>query len=264
MQLSAVTREQFATKAWKRPAGYPSAAKSNILPVVEVELARLVPTMPLGFVKTADAFELVAITALQPGTNCFVAADGNWIGAYIPAAVRAYPFHLVKPQDRDEKVLCFDNSEGLLCDVGQGEPFFDGDVLGKATQEMLNLLSGTETSRVVTQRLVDVLQATELIQPWALKLQQGEQTMPVEGLYRIDEAALNALPDDAFLSLRKAGALPLAYAQLFSMNQLAMLPKAARMQAQIKGQLEAKAPSQTPLLSDFDFLLSEEATFKFT
>ena len=88
--------------------------------------------------------------------------------------------------------------------------------------------------------------------------------MPVEGLYRIDEAALNALPDDAFMPLRKTGALPLAYAQLLSMNQLALLPKAAEVQARIKGQLQAKAPSQTSVGTDFDFLLSEEATFKFT
>lgn len=33
----------------------------------------------------------MVITALQPGTNCFVAADGNWIGDSIPAVVRAYP-----------------------------------------------------------------------------------------------------------------------------------------------------------------------------
>jgi hypothetical protein len=32
---------------------------------------------------------------------------------------------MVKPQDRDEKVLCFNNSEGLLCDVGQGEEGMD-------------------------------------------------------------------------------------------------------------------------------------------
>jgi hypothetical protein len=171
---------------------------------------------------------------------------------------------MVKPQDRDEKVLCFDNGEGLLCDVGQGEPFFDGDGLGKAAQEMLNLLSQTEASRVLTQRLVDALQAAELIHPWALNVKQGEQTIPVEGIYRIDEAALNALPDEAYLTLRKTGALPLAYAQLFSMNQLAMLPKAAEVQARIKGQLQAQAASQKPPLSDFDFLLSEEATFKFT
>jgi len=120
MALIAVTREQFATKAWKRPAGYTSAAKSNILPVVVSELAKLVPAMPLGFVKTEAIFQLVAITAFQSGVNYFVAPDGRWLGEYVPATLLAYPFRLAKPQDRDEKVLCFDNSSGLLADAGQG------------------------------------------------------------------------------------------------------------------------------------------------
>ena len=86
----------------------------------------------------------------------------------------------------------------------------------------------------------------------------------MEGLYRIDEAALNALPDDAFLSLRKPGALPLAYAQLMSMSQFGKLQQAAVVKAKMMDQLQAQAASQKPPLSDFDFLLSEEATFKFS
>jgi len=111
---------------------------------------------------------------------------------------------------------------------------------------------------------VDALQAAELIQPWPRNLQQGENTVPVEGFHRIDEAALNALPDEAFLALRKTGALPLAYAQLLSMNQLGKLQQAVGVQAKMREQLLAQAASQTSVGTDFDFLLSEDATFKFT
>ena len=60
------------------------------------------------------------------------------------------------------------------------------------------------------------------------------------------------------------------------MNQLAMLPKAARMQAQIKGQLAAKATgqalsqatgqakSQAQSVSDMDFLFPPGDTMKFS
>src|SRR5450830_1248973 len=142
MQLAAVTREQFADKAWRRPAGYPSAAKSNILPVVVSELAKLVPVMPLGFVKTEAVFQLVAITSLQPGANYFVSPVGRCLGEDVPATLRAYPFHLVKPQDRDEKVLCFDESSGLVVDAGQGEAFFDdAGAPSQAVKDILDLLS---------------------------------------------------------------------------------------------------------------------------
>ena len=259
-QLAVITREEFATKAWRRYPSYAFAAQSNILPVVVAELAKLVPAMPMGFVKTGNAFQLVAISSLQPGLNLFVSPDGTWIGDYIPATVRSYPFQLVKPQDREESVLCFDTSSGLLTDAGQGEAFFEEDAPSQAIKDILNFLSETEKSRVLTQQWVDVLQAAELIQPWPLNLQQGDQTVPVEGLCRVDEAALNALPDDAFLVLRQAGALPLAYAQLFSMNQLAMLSTVAEVRAKIREQLA----KQEPAVADLGFHFPAGETLKFS
>ena len=104
---------------------------------------------------------------------------------------------------------------------------------------MLELLSQVERSRMATQAAVDALAAAGLIQPWPLNIQQGEQNVPVTGLYRIDEAALNALENEAFLTLRRSGALLVAYAQLLSMNQLAVLQRLIQIQAKLK----APAPS---------------------
>lgn len=260
MQLAAITREEFADKTWQRYTSYTFTAQANILPVVVGELTSLVPSMPLGFVKAGDAFQLIAITSLQPGVNLFVAPDGNWIGDYIPVTVRTYPFQLVKTRDRDDKILCIDTDSGLLADAGQGEVFFDADGPGQAIKDILNLLSETEKSRVLTQQVVDVLQAAELIEPWSLNLQQGELMLPVEGLYRICEAALNTLPDEAFLSLRKAGALPLVYAQLLSMHQLGKLSKAAGIHARIREQLAR----QTKPVSNLDALFAMGDTIKFS
>ncbi|MDP1605898.1 MAG: SapC family protein [Rhodocyclaceae bacterium] len=67
---------------------------------------------------------------------------------------------------------------------------------------MLNFLSQVANNRSATQRLCDLLQKHQIIQPWPIKVQgdQGEQA--VEGLYRIDETALNQLPAEAFIELR--------------------------------------------------------------
>ena len=271
MPLAAITREQFAAKTWRHASSYAFAAQYNILPVTVAELTKLVPVMPLGFVKAEGGFQLVAITSLQPGINCFVAPDGSWIGDYIPAAIRAYPFQLVKPQDRDEPVLCFDMDSGLLGEAGLGEAFFEGDGPSPAIKDALTLLSDMERSRAQARPTIEALEAAELIQPWALKLQQGEQTVAVEGLFRIDETALNTLPDEAYLTLRKPGALPLVYGQLFSMNQLGMLSKAAEMGARIAAQAKAEIASalhssqrRSDGVGDLGFKLSEGGTFKFS
>ena len=42
----------------------------------------------------------------------------------------------------------------------------------------------------------------------------------IDGIYVIDEKALNELPDEDFLAFRKQGLLPLIYAHLSSLQQL--------------------------------------------
>lgn len=239
-RIAVISADRFAGKAWRRPAGYTFAAAENIVPLVAAELAKAVAAMPLGFVQTEQGFQLVAVTALQPGTNLFVAPDGRWLGPYVPAALRGYPFLLVKFQDREESVLCIDEASGLVVEAGQGEPFFGNDGQpGKALKDMLDFLSQMERSRVVTQASVDALGAAGLIQPWPLAIQQGGQNLPVTGLHRIDEAALNALSDEAFIALRPAGALSVAYIQLLSLNQLAVLTQMAQVQEKFKAQVPA-------------------------
>ena len=236
-QLTAITPQVFANKAWKRCTSYAFAAQATILPVMVNELVKLVPAVPLGFVQTEGGFQLVAITALQPGTNLFVAPDGRWLSAYVPATLRGYPFRLVKPKDLTDSILCFHESSDLLVDAGMGEPFFDeAGQPSKAVQDVMKFLLQVERNRGVTQAAVDALNAAGLIRPWPLNMKQGEQIVPVKGLYRIDEAALNSLDNEAFLPLRHSGALPVAYAQLMSMNQLIMLEQLAQIQAKLQTQ----------------------------
>jgi len=241
-QLTAITPQHFANKAWKRQSGYAHAAQANILPVVMAELAKLVPVLPLGFVQTEGGFQLMAITALQPGTNLFIALDNRWLGNYVPAAIRGYPFRLAKAQDREDSILCFDESSGLLVEAGQGEAFCDeAGAPSQALKDILDFLAQIDLNRVATQTAADALQAAALIQPWPINVQNEDKTIAVEGLYRIDETALNALDAATLHGLRNKGALALAYAQLLSMNQLSVLEKLSKVQAQMQTQAESVA-----------------------
>lgn len=236
----AISAENLSGKAWRRSPGYAFAAGETLIPLVVAELTQAVPAMPLGFIQSGLGFQLVAVTSPQPGANLFVAPDGRWLGAYVPAALRGYPFRLIKPQDRADSVLCIDEASGLVVEAGQGEAFFGEDGRpSKALSDVFEILSKAERSRVATQAAVDALAAANLIQPWLMGIKQGEQNIPLAGLYRTDEAALHALENEAFLTLRRSGALPLAYAQLLSMNQHVVLQQLILFQAKLK----APAPS---------------------
>lgn len=242
MQLAAVTSERHGQQALKRnEAHYTFAAQDSLIPVVAAELPQLVPMLPLAFLPSENGYLLMAVTSLLPGQNLFVApTTGQWLGAYVPAALRAWPFKMVKPADSDAHVLCVIEDSGLLGARGEGTDFFDDN--GKPTQpiqEIADFLSQVERNRVATQMAVDVLDLAGLIQPWPLQVEKDGTTVPVNGLFRIDEAALNALDADALKGLRDKGALAIAYAQLFSTNQLSVLDKLKPMHEQLQAQAQA-------------------------
>jgi len=107
---------------------------------------------------------------------------------------------------------------------------------------------------------VKALDDAGLITPWELNLKQGEEVVPVTGLFRVDEAALNKLDDDDFLTLRKAGGLPVVYAQLLSMTQLTVLERLGQLQGQILAQQTAN--SEAANLTGFS-LAEDEGSLMF-
>lgn len=232
-QITPISRELHADKRWKRSASYSFATSDAVAPLVVQELSRACMIMPIGFVQAADGFQLVAVQGLQPGQNLWLAPDGRWFGPYIPAVYRSYPFVLAKSDDEAaRRVLCIREDSDLITDT-EGERFFDEDGKpAKPVQDVLKFLELLSNNTQQTAALCAILTAHNLIQPWNIQLKTADGEQQVKGLFRVDEAALNALPANAFETLRKGGVLPLVYCQLLSMQHINTLGKLANRQAQ--------------------------------
>jgi len=235
-QFTAISRDSHAGKKWQRFKSYGFASKVVLAPVVGVEVARAALALPLAFLQEAERFVLVAVLSLKPGRNMLVAPDGRWLGGYIPASLRGYPFRLLPQQGTDQIVLCIDTDSGLVVDGNAaGEDFVgpDGNI-SPALKKVLDFLNQLERSRQATDVAVSALAEAGVIQSWPIKLKAEQGERAITGLYRVDEVALNALADDVFLKLRKASALPIAYAQMLSAGQLGIFEHLARLQAQLR------------------------------
>lgn len=256
MQLAAVSLERHAKRAWQRYTNYSFAAQDHLVPLLAAELSSALPQMPLAFVPVDGRYLLVAVTALTPGQNHYVAPNGQWLAAYVPAALRGYPFRLIKPADQGpdaDAVLCVIEDSGLLVDPAAAAPagaeaFFDADGQPSAAlRAVLDFLTQIERNRRATETAVAALAAAGLIQPWALSTTRDGATLPVEGLFRIDEAALNQLDAEALLDLRNRGGLAIAYAQLLAMGQFKVLERLQATQAEWRAQQSAQAtPASVP------------------
>ena len=234
--FQAISRERHGQKRWARLTNYRFAAAESIIPLVAAELPKATMSMPVAFIEHCGAYAPAALLGLQPGNNVFVAPDWRWVGQYIPAEFRAYPFALLKTES-DQKALCIDEESGLLTDKPTGEAFFAED--GQPAQNVLNILNflnQIEQNRAVTAIACAKLKEHGLIRPWGITLKSDGNEQNIAGLFQIDELALNGLSAEALFEIRNAGALSIAYCQLLSMQHLPLLGQLIEAQVQASKQ----------------------------
>lgn len=240
--LKVITKTEFTKKSWKRNPDYFFSAKDTICPLGAAEVPRAMLTMPLAFVSTDGEYSIVAVQGLLQGVNFFVNANGQWTGNYIPAVYRGHPFVLANnPSEKEKLSLCFNTDTGLLIDGDTEEPFFDEDLEpSQAVMETVKFLSNVNAALQASTRICEILSGHGLLKPWELEFEIENRTKKIDGLFCIDEAALEELPGDAYAELRGvAGAIPIIYCQLISMQQISTLTLFAKEKSEADSLLQA-------------------------
>lgn len=242
-----VSVSTHAALQWQRYTAHAFARHDALVPLVAQELIRACTCLPIAFAPEGDGFVPVAVQGLQSGQNLWVAPDGRWLGRYVPAVYRGYPFALARA-DQDQWVLCVDMDSGLVGQFPAGtdaQPFFDSQRQAAApVQEVLMFLQQVQAQRQTTAQACAALQAEGLIVPWALTVQEGAGQRAMQGLWRVDEARLDALDATALHRLQQAGALSVAFCQRISMQHVAALGQLAQSHAQAQAAAQAAQAAQ--------------------
>lgn len=243
-KLQPITASRHAALRWTRNRDFRFAARDTAVPLVLQELARVAVELPIAFVPAGESFVPVVLLGVEPGRNACVDAEGRWIADYLPELLRSHPYALA-PFDEGRQVLCIDEDSGLVPGSETGEPLFDAQ--GKPTERVGRIrdrLAQRAAGREAARRVGALLASHKLIQPWPLRVKDGDSERGISGIHRIDEAALGTLPASALEALRDGGALPVIYSQLLSMQNLRKLAVYARRTA------AAGAPSSTAAAED--------------
>lgn len=253
-----VSKLRHGQMVWQRYGSYEFAAKDISAPLVVAEFAKACMAFPIAFTKNEDGYTPVGLLGLAQGQNVFVATNGRWIGGYVPAAYRGFPFRLGKTQD-GQRLLCVDEDSGLLASEdnssGKAERFFDVD--GNPTEsvkQVLGFLSQVDDNRASTIEVCDLLEVHKLIEPWTITLKTTAGDQNVEGLYRVNEAALRALKSKAVTALHKENALMSAYCQILSMQTFPLLGQLLEAHAKAKTAVQNLPPPAPSGEIDFSFL----------
>ena len=216
-----LNRDMHRQMRLAKSAPYAFAAGSHLIPAVMDEFPSACGDLPILYVINPDGPAPVFVTGLTPGRNSFVTADGTWGGLYVPAYVRRYPFILGDVGEAGS-LICIDERSILLRGGEGSAALFNADGSPAAPlAERIELVTEFAASAKRTQVMGQLLLELGLLKPVTNQTKSAGSTL--EGLLRIDEAALDALSSSDFLRLRADGMLGAIYTHLVSLRAIVRL-----------------------------------------
>lgn len=195
------------------------------VPIGMHELGSVAREYPIIFPENSEL--PAALLGVEPGCNAYVSVEGIWLADYVPEVVRCYPFAArprKAPVGRNEasgktesQVIMLDaGSEFISADEGQ--PIFTDDrkIVPALAGRLTGLRRFARSAEAARTATVAIKAADILVERPVRIVGADAKSYNVQGLHTIDETKFNALPAKTFTALRKAGALPLVYAQMLS------------------------------------------------
>lgn len=225
--IRVITYPEHGEKRWLKPTNFSFTQKDRVVALGLSEIPKAMMSLPIAFIKN-ESYIPVAVLGFANGRNLLVTPSGQWVADYIPALYRCNPFKLAKNAN-GQFVLCADHESGLISNTAAGIQFFsDEKTISAETNAIATQLMQFESERARLHQTGQLLSRHNVIEPWPIQIQQDKEVQTVEGLYRINEHALNELPAEALAEIRSTGGLMICYAQLFSMQHLQQLGNVAQ------------------------------------
>lgn len=84
------------------------ARQLNSVPLLASEIPQAAAEYPVVFAGEDDQLVPVAVLGLRERENLFVDAAGKWVGRYVPAFLRRYPFVFSTANEGQTLTLCVD------------------------------------------------------------------------------------------------------------------------------------------------------------
>jgi len=217
LPLSNQVHANFKTKGTETA---PYLTDVHAVPILLDEFVQAQRFFPIVF-SHGDQPVPLALMGLNEGVNTFVDDEGKLLGpTYVPAYIRRYPFMLARvTEEQDTLSLCFDPSSGLVGEMDEGEPLFDGDQPTEATKGILKFCEEFEVAAQRTGQFMEELKKADLLMDGEFTIQRGGDSQPFvyRGFKMINEEKLRDMRGDELRRINQNGMLPLIMAHLFSL-----------------------------------------------
>ncbi len=208
----------------RRETSFSFAARVTAVPVAAAEFGDVARELPVVFL-AADNPTPFVLMGLGPDTNAMVDARGRWLGTYVPASLRHYPFTL--SQEDGKAMVAIDAAADAWIDdvwATEGDPVFSGiDTPSESTSHtinfMLTLAKSLDAARAVFKPLADA----GLIVKRTLAVQPPSGEARAIGFFGVDLELLKAQPDSTLAGWVRDGTMALVHLHLASVANLQRL-----------------------------------------
>lgn len=226
-QVIPLNNEHHANLRIQDSTDFSRFKNQHLIPLIVHDFIPLASEFAIVFVKNEETgeFTATAMMGMKVGINLYC-QNAQWESSVTPASFLNSPLSLHTQDDNKENCfVCIDTDSPLISEKTGQALFSSGEqteYLQARTKHLIDVIEKSEQ----TQRILQHLASKKLLTIKQLKINLGkDQQYAIDGLYVIDEKALNALNDEDFSDLRNKGLLPLIYAHLSSMHQVARLAK---------------------------------------
>lgn len=241
-----VNRSRHVNLSVKAGSNFGFAAEVNSVPLMVAEFAQVANELTIVFAGPGDDLIPAVLLGIRENENLFVDGEGKWLGRYVPAFLRRYPFVFSSSDDGQNFTLCIDESFEGANSEGRGERLFDAD--GEQTQYLKGVLGFLQAYQVQFQRtkaLTSRLRELNLLEPMRAQfsLRDG-RTITLAGFEAVSREKLKAIAPEQLNVLFASDDLELIYLHLQSMKNLQAT--AERMGVAAEPAPTATAPEATP------------------
>ncbi len=220
----ALSRERHANWYVDMAQGYGFTADTNSIYVAGTEFPMTSREYPIVFVMDAEKNLVpVAMLGLRQNQNLMIAEDGNWLGNYIPAYVRRYPFILANTDAQANSfAVCIDESYSGFNSAGEGDRLINdngeyGEILANSVKFLEEFHKHSQVTSAFCKAIADAGLVESMQANFSMK---SGSTFSLAGLYCVPRNKIKALSAEQLKLFVDRDYLDLLYLHIYSLSNM--------------------------------------------
>lgn len=219
-----LSRERHANWFVDMAQGYGFTADTNSIYVAGTEFPMTSREYPIVFAMDSNKNLVpVALLGLRQNQNLMIADDGSWLGSYVPAYIRRYPFILANADAQANSfAVCIDESYSGFNTAGEGDRLINddgehGEILANSVKFLEEFHKHSEVTTTFCQTIAEAGLVESMQANFSMK---SGSSFSLAGLHCVPRNKIKALSAEQLKLFVDRDYLDLLYLHIYSLSNM--------------------------------------------